>query len=152
MSIPVLQLKKGKERSINNRHPWIFSGAVAKLPDCEEGTIVMVTDFEHKKLCYGFLSHKSQIVYCKHGKRLEEYKNITFTFLGFTFGLRVAKNKNGEQYLNFSAGVSSDAMKSMKQQARRWKLSLRNEWDIDKMARIINPIIRRWYQYYGKWI
>lgn len=62
MSIPILQLKKGKERSINNRHPWIFSGAVAKLPNDEEGTIVMVTDFEHKKLCYGFLSHKSQIV------------------------------------------------------------------------------------------
>lgn len=62
MAIPILQLKKGKERSINNRHPWIFSGAVAKLPENEEGTIVAVTDFENKKLGYGFLSHKSQIV------------------------------------------------------------------------------------------
>jgi 23S rRNA (cytosine1962-C5)-methyltransferase len=62
MSIPILQLKKGKERSINNRHPWIFSGAVAKLPDEEEGTIVCVTDSDNKKLGFGFLSHKSQIV------------------------------------------------------------------------------------------
>jgi len=62
MSIPILQLKKGKERSINNRHPWIFSGAVAKIPSAEEGTIVAVTDTDNKKLGYGFLSHKSQIV------------------------------------------------------------------------------------------
>lgn len=94
--------------------------------------------------------HKSRIVYCKHGKRVEEYENITFTFLGFTFGPRVAKNRDGERYVNFSAAVSHEAMRAMKQQARRWKLSLRNDWDIDKMARIINPITRGWYQYYGK--
>ncbi|HSY61358.1 MAG TPA: hypothetical protein VK796_05750, partial [Cytophaga sp.] len=87
MSIPVLQLKKGKERSINNRHPWIFSGAVAKLPDNEEGTIVMVTDFEHKKLCYGFLSHKSQIV-C----RLFEWDDLTENVL--TEAYWAAKIKN----------------------------------------------------------
>jgi 23S rRNA (cytosine1962-C5)-methyltransferase len=87
MSIPVLQLKKGKERSINNRHPWIFSGAVAKLPDHEEGTIVMVTDFEHKKLCYGFLSHKSQIV-C----RLFEWDDLTENVLTEAYWTTKIKN------------------------------------------------------------
>jgi 23S rRNA (cytosine1962-C5)-methyltransferase len=87
MSIPVLQLKKGKERSINNRHPWIFSGAVAKLPDNEEGTIVMVTDFEHKKLCYGFLSHKSQIV-C----RLFEWDDLSENVLTDAYWTKKIKN------------------------------------------------------------
>ncbi len=87
MSIPVLQLKKGKERSINNRHPWIFSGAVAKLPDNEEGTIVAVTDFEHKKLGYGFLSHKSQIV-C----RMFEWDDLTDTILSDTYWSTKIKN------------------------------------------------------------
>jgi 23S rRNA (cytosine1962-C5)-methyltransferase len=87
MSIPILQLKKGKERSINNRHPWIFSGAVAKLPNDEEGTIVMVTDFEHKKLCYGFLSHKSQIV-C----RLFEWDDLSENVFTDTYWATKIKN------------------------------------------------------------
>lgn len=93
---------------------------------------------------------KTQIIYCKHGRRKEEYQTTTFTFLGFTFGPRRATNRQGEHYLNFSAAVSRQAMRAMKQEARRWKLCLRNEWDIDKIAHIINPIMRGWYQYYGK--
>ena len=87
MSIPVLQLKKCKERSINNRHPWIFSGAVAKLPNDEEGTIVAVTDFENKKLGYGFLSHKSQIV-C----RMFEWDDLTETVLSDEYWMQKLKN------------------------------------------------------------
>lgn len=87
MSIPILQLKKGKERSINNRHPWIFSGAVAKLPNNEEGTIVLVTDFENKQLCYGFLSHKSQIV-C----RLFEWDNLSEDVLSDAYWATKIKN------------------------------------------------------------
>lgn len=87
MSIPILQLKKGKERSINNRHPWIFSGAVAKLPNNEEGTIVLVTDFENKQLCYGFLSHKSQIV-C----RLFEWDNLSEDVLSDAYWVTKIKN------------------------------------------------------------
>lgn len=36
-------LKPGKEESILRRHPWVFSGAIAKLPDdIEEGELVEV--------------------------------------------------------------------------------------------------------------
>ncbi|MCH5214872.1 MAG: class I SAM-dependent rRNA methyltransferase [Muribaculaceae bacterium] len=38
-----LILKKGKEESLSRRHPWVFSGAIAKLPDgLEEGEWVEV--------------------------------------------------------------------------------------------------------------
>jgi 23S rRNA (cytosine1962-C5)-methyltransferase len=57
-----LQLKKGKEKSIINRHPWIFSGAIQAMKGGQEGDIVSVIDAENKLMGYGFLSIKSQIV------------------------------------------------------------------------------------------
>jgi 23S rRNA (cytosine1962-C5)-methyltransferase len=51
--LPILQLKPGKDRSIRNRHPWIFSGAVRQLPDAKEGDIVQVISFDEDILGYG---------------------------------------------------------------------------------------------------
>lgn len=39
-----IRLKKGKEESLERRHPWVFSGAIATLPpDIEEGEKVRVS-------------------------------------------------------------------------------------------------------------
>ncbi len=35
-------LKPGKEKALWQRHPWIFSGAVEQLPDCQPGEILPV--------------------------------------------------------------------------------------------------------------
>ena len=56
-----LVLKSGRERSVKNRHPWIFSGAVKQLPDAENGDIVQVVTNAHELLGYGFYSPASQI-------------------------------------------------------------------------------------------
>ena len=61
MQYPILQLKPKREKSILNRHPWIFSGALNKAPKAEEGDIVEVRSIEDKILGYGFYSLKSQI-------------------------------------------------------------------------------------------
>ncbi len=43
MTYPILTLKRGKEDSLRRFHPWVFSGAVAQLPEgIEEGDIVEV--------------------------------------------------------------------------------------------------------------
>ena len=40
---PVVHLKRGKEESLDRFHPWVFSGAIAQLPQSiEEGDIVKV--------------------------------------------------------------------------------------------------------------
>lgn len=62
MDSQALRLKKGKEKSIIHRHPWIFSGAVAELPKVEEGSIVEVLSSDGQFLAYGFYSGRSQIV------------------------------------------------------------------------------------------
>ena len=43
MSNPIITLKRGKEDSLNRFHPWVFSGAIASIPETlEEGDIVDV--------------------------------------------------------------------------------------------------------------
>ena len=47
-------LKKGKEESLLRRHPWVFSGAVASLPDnLKEGELVTVKSADGKILGVG---------------------------------------------------------------------------------------------------
>jgi RNA-directed DNA polymerase len=88
---------------------------------------------------------KSKIIYCKHALRKEDYENISFTFLGYTFKPRVAMNREGKRYLNFSPGVSQEAMQAMKQTLRKWKLQLKNEWHIKQIAKFINPVLQGRY-------
>lgn len=56
-----LVLKSGRERSLVNRHPWVFSGAVKQLPKAENGEIVKVVTNHGDCLGYGFFSPDSQI-------------------------------------------------------------------------------------------
>ncbi len=63
--IPEVFLKRGKERAMLNRHPWVFSGAVAKQPDgVEMGDIVCLKESDGKRVGYGFYAPNTQIV-CK---------------------------------------------------------------------------------------
>jgi 23S rRNA (cytosine1962-C5)-methyltransferase len=61
MSYKQLVLKSGRERSIENRHPWIFSGAIKNMPDAENGDVVQVVTNRGEMLGYGFFSPHSQI-------------------------------------------------------------------------------------------
>lgn len=47
-------LRRGKEESLKRFHPWIFSGAIAKMdPEIEEGDIVSVYTSENKFIAVG---------------------------------------------------------------------------------------------------
>ena len=54
MSNPVITLKRGKEDSLNRFHPWVFSGAIAKMPESlEEGDIVDVVTHDGRHIGVG---------------------------------------------------------------------------------------------------
>jgi 23S rRNA (cytosine1962-C5)-methyltransferase len=56
-------LKKGREKPVLNRHPWIFSGAVARLDgQVDDGDLVRVVDSRNNYLATGYLNRHSQIV------------------------------------------------------------------------------------------
>lgn len=47
MDYPEIFLRKGKEQSLERLHPWVFSGAVARIPDnIEEGDTVKVVSHD----------------------------------------------------------------------------------------------------------
>ena len=56
-----LVLKKGKERVVANRHPWIFAGAIQSERGPEDAAIADLVDGEGKRIASGFYSRSSQI-------------------------------------------------------------------------------------------
>ena len=63
MSLPKVILKSGKEKSIQRRHPWIFSGAVYGVSrEINDGEMVDVVDAKNNHLGTGYFSDKGSIV------------------------------------------------------------------------------------------
>ena len=56
-----LHLKKGREKSIREGHPWLFSGAVAKVEGEESAPVAEVYSARGELLGFGFYSSQSQI-------------------------------------------------------------------------------------------
>lgn len=94
---------------------------------------------------------KTKIVYCKDDDRRGSYPSEKFDFLGYTFRPRRSKNRWGKFFINFSPAVSDKAAKAMRQEMRRWRLQLRSDKALDDLARMFNPIIRGWINYYGRY-
>src|SRR5512136_416622 len=56
-------LKKGREKSVLNRHPWIFSGAIERVEGCPaDGDVVDVWDSRARFVARGIINQASQIV------------------------------------------------------------------------------------------
>jgi RNA-directed DNA polymerase len=94
---------------------------------------------------------KTRIVYCKDDNRRRDYKTVSFDFLGFTFRPRLSRNRNGKYFVNFSPAISKKAKKSIYQTIKDWQLTRRSLLDISDIASRINPGIRGWINYYGRY-
>lgn len=92
---------------------------------------------------------KSKIVYCKHSKRTKAYRLVQFTFLGFTFRPRGARNKRGRLFTSFLPAVSDAALKRMRKTVRDWRLHRRTPATLAELAQQYNSTIRGWVNYYG---
>src|ERR1043165_3878534 len=56
-----LVLKRGRERAVANRHPWIFAGAIARESGPDDAAIADLVDDSGARLASGFHSTHSQI-------------------------------------------------------------------------------------------
>ncbi|MBC8263484.1 MAG: class I SAM-dependent methyltransferase [Anaerolineales bacterium] len=55
-------LKRGREKPVLNRHPWIFSGAIKCIEgEVADGDVVEVADYRARFLAWGYLNRRSQI-------------------------------------------------------------------------------------------
>lgn len=62
MGIPEIRLKKGRERSVYHRHPWLFSGAVKSKDSFEAGDIIQITEDSGTPIALAFGFPSSEIV------------------------------------------------------------------------------------------
>jgi len=94
---------------------------------------------------------KTKVVYCKDRKRRFDYEHMSFTFLGYTFRARKAPTRDGKSmFAAFLPAISGDALEDKGRIIRRWRINLRTTSDLSELAEWMNPVIRGWMNYYGK--
>ncbi len=94
---------------------------------------------------------KTRIVYCKEDGRRGNYPEQKFDFLGFTFQPRRAKNRKEKLFVGFMPAISNKAKKSICENMRRWKMHRQTDKSLDDLARVVNPVLRGWINYYGSY-
>ncbi len=94
---------------------------------------------------------KTRIVYCKDDDRRGEHEHVSFDFLGYTFQPRRAKNRWGKFFVSFLPAISTKAAKTIRATIREWRMaSHRNNQSLEDLARLVNPTVRGWINYYGR--
>jgi len=95
---------------------------------------------------------KTRIVYCKDDDRPGDHEHIKFDFLGYTFQPRRAKNRWGKYFVSFLPAISTAAAKAIHKTIREWRMaSTRNNQKLEDLARVVNPVVRGWMNYYGRY-
>jgi RNA-directed DNA polymerase len=96
--------------------------------------------------------NKTQIVYCQDARpwRRQRFPNRSFTFLGYTFAPRPVQMPDGREFIGFIPAVSQMALKAMGTTIRRWRLHRKTGASLQELAAWLNPIIRGWTNYYGR--
>ncbi len=95
---------------------------------------------------------KTRIVYCKDDDRRGDYPQIKFDFLGYAFRPRRAKNRWGKFFVSFLPAVSTKAASRIRSKIRQWRLgATRNNQALEDIARFVNPFVRGWVNYYGRY-
>jgi RNA-directed DNA polymerase len=95
---------------------------------------------------------KTKVVYCKNYCRKEAHEHNSFTFLSYTFRPRTAMDKfdRNKLIVLFNGAISNAAKKSIRQAVRK---VLNPRWinvTLEACANVLNPKIRGWINYYGK--
>jgi RNA-directed DNA polymerase len=95
---------------------------------------------------------KTRIVYCKdRNRRRRDCADMSFTFLGYTFRARQAPARGRDSMFSaFLPAVSKDALKRMSEEVRAWRIHLRTGTELEDLAAWINPVVRGWMSYYGR--
>jgi len=95
---------------------------------------------------------KTRIVYCQDSDRRGAHEHIKFDFLGYTFQPRRAKNRWGKHFVSFLPAISRTAASEIRATIRSWRLgATRNNQPLEEIARLVNPYVRGWVNYYGRY-
>ena len=94
---------------------------------------------------------KTKVVYCQDSKRKGNNLGPTrFTFLGFEFRARPVKGKYGVYDL-FGPGIDPVKRKGIIEVIRGWRIHTRTTASWEDLARLVNPRVRGWMNYYARY-
>lgn len=94
---------------------------------------------------------KTKIVYCRDYRRRGEYSEVKFDFLGYSFQPRdtVSKKRKG-MFLGYDCAISIRSRKAIADKLGALKVEKMTYKSIVGIAQRLNPMIRGWINYYGK--
>jgi RNA-directed DNA polymerase len=93
---------------------------------------------------------KTRIVYCRDGNRRGVFTDTSFTFLGYTFRARSARDRRGGVFTAFLPAISKEALTRLSRAVRRWRIHRRLDLSWAELAEMINQVVRGWMRYYGR--
>lgn len=94
---------------------------------------------------------KTKIVYCKDCRRTGKYPIVKFDFLGYTFQPRTSQSKRTKRlFLGFDCAISISSKKSIADKLGELKVHRMTYKSVVGIAQSLNPMIRGWVNYYGK--
>jgi group II intron reverse transcriptase/maturase len=94
---------------------------------------------------------KTKLVYCKDYKRKEEYENVQFNFLGYSFQPRTTISKvDKKPFLKFDLGISRESRKKIGEDIIKLNIDRSTNQTIEEIADKLNPKLQGWINYYGK--
>ncbi|WP_421920456.1 group II intron reverse transcriptase/maturase [Marinifilum sp.] len=94
---------------------------------------------------------KTKIVYCKDYRRREKHELVKFDFLGYSFQPRTTPSrKTGKLFLGFDCAISISSRKRIADKLEEIKVEKLSFKSIVGVAQYLNPMIRGWVNYYGK--
>ncbi len=92
---------------------------------------------------------KTKIVYCRDSRRKGSYPEVKFDFLGYSFQPRDTASKKG-MFLGYDCAISIRSRKAIADKLGELKVEKMTYKSIVGIAQRLNPMIRGWINYYGK--
>src|SRR5690554_3088824 len=94
---------------------------------------------------------KTKIVYCRDYRRKGKYRTVKFDFLGYSFQPRSAYSKKiRKMFIGYDCAISISSRKRIADKLEALNVNKLNFKTIGGVAQYLNPIIRGWVHYYGK--
>lgn len=94
---------------------------------------------------------KTKIVYCRDYRRQGKHPVVKFDFLGYSFQPRTTKSKKRKGlFLGFDCAISISSRKRIADKLEELKVERLSFKSIVGVAQYLNPMIRGWVNYYGR--
>jgi group II intron reverse transcriptase/maturase len=94
---------------------------------------------------------KTKIVYCRDYRRKEKYPTVKVDFLGYSFQPRTAFSKKTKKlFIGYDCAISIGSRKRIADKLKELKVNKLSFKSVVGVAQYLNPIIRGWVRYYGK--